>query len=155
MVGLLRQRSRPYLFSNTLAPSMAAASIAVFDLLSSSHALRDKLQDNTDYFRKQMAAAGFDIRPGNHPIVVSGKTLCGTCMHACTLWWVKGGWRASDLSWLTELRCAPFVDNYSRSTTVKSWLQPCLGGCISLPILIVWERLLLSARIHLLEHHAV
>lgn len=71
VVGLLRQKARPYLFSNTLAPCVAAASITVFDLLSSSHALRDKLQDNTDYFREHMAAAGFDIRPGNHPIVVS------------------------------------------------------------------------------------
>jgi hypothetical protein len=71
VVGLLRQKARPYLFSNTLAPCVAAASITVFDLLSSSHALRDKLQENTDYFREHMAAAGFDIRPGNHPIVVS------------------------------------------------------------------------------------
>lgn len=71
VVGLLRQKARPYLFSNTLAPCVAAASITVFDLLSASHELRDKLQDNTDYFRQQMAAAGFDIRPGNHPIVVS------------------------------------------------------------------------------------
>jgi glycine C-acetyltransferase len=69
VVGLLRQRSRPYLFSNTLAPCVAAASIAVFDMLSSSHALRDKLQDNTDYFRRHMTAAGFDIKPGSHPIV--------------------------------------------------------------------------------------
>jgi glycine C-acetyltransferase len=71
VIGLLRQKARPYLFSNTLAPCVAAASITVFDLLSRSHELRDKLQDNTDYFRQQMAAAGFDIRPGSHPIVVS------------------------------------------------------------------------------------
>eukprot|EP00775_Hariotina_reticulata_P010511 gene10511-10670_t len=70
VVGLLRQKSRPYLFSNTLAPAVAAASIRVFDLLTESHQLRDKLQDNTDYFRREMAAAGFSIRPGNHPIVV-------------------------------------------------------------------------------------
>eukprot|EP00879_Flechtneria_rotunda_P003069 GHRR01003289.1.p1 GENE.GHRR01003289.1~~GHRR01003289.1.p1 ORF type:complete len:327 (+),score=137.90 GHRR01003289.1:916-1896(+) len=69
VVALLRQRSRPYLFSNTLAPVVAAASIKVFDLLSSSSSLRDKLQKNTDYFREQMTAAGFSIRPGNHPIV--------------------------------------------------------------------------------------
>lgn len=69
VVGLLRQKARPYLFSNTLAPAVAAASITVFDLLSASHELRDKLQANTDYFRQHMAAAGFDIRPGNHPIV--------------------------------------------------------------------------------------
>jgi 7-keto-8-aminopelargonate synthetase-like enzyme len=71
VIGLLRQKARPYLFSNTLAPCVAAASITVFDLLSKSHELRDKLQDNTDYFRQQMAAAGFDIRQGSHPIVVS------------------------------------------------------------------------------------
>lgn len=70
VIALLRQRSRPYLFSNTLAPSVAAASIAVFDLLASSHALRDQLADNTAYFRAAMTDAGFDIRPGNHPIVV-------------------------------------------------------------------------------------
>jgi 7-keto-8-aminopelargonate synthetase-like enzyme len=73
VVGLLRQKARPYLFSNTLAPAVAAASITVFDLLSASHELRDKLQDNTDYFRQHMAAAGFDIRPGNHPIVVRSQ----------------------------------------------------------------------------------
>jgi 7-keto-8-aminopelargonate synthetase-like enzyme len=71
VVGLLRQKSRPYLFSNTLAPAVAAASITVFDLLTQSHELRDKLQHNTDYFRREMGAAGFSIRPGNHPIVVS------------------------------------------------------------------------------------
>lgn len=70
VVGLLRQRARPYLFSNTLAPTVAAASITVFDILSRSSALRDKLQANTDYFRQQMTAAGFNIRAGNHPIVV-------------------------------------------------------------------------------------
>eukprot|EP00882_Tetradesmus_deserticola_P013609 GHRQ01014448.1.p1 GENE.GHRQ01014448.1~~GHRQ01014448.1.p1 ORF type:complete len:417 (+),score=147.82 GHRQ01014448.1:175-1425(+) len=69
VITLLRQRSRPYLFSNSLAPCMVAASIAVFDLLSSSSTLRDSLQENTDYFRRQMAAAGFSIRPGSHPIV--------------------------------------------------------------------------------------
>lgn len=69
VVALLRQKARPYLFSNTLAPAVAAASITVFDLLSASHELRDKLQENTDYFRQHMAAAGFNIRPGNHPIV--------------------------------------------------------------------------------------
>ncbi|WIA28588.1 hypothetical protein OEZ86_011128 [Tetradesmus obliquus] len=69
VIALLRQRARPYLFSNSLAPSAVAASIAVFDLLSSSSALRDKLQENADYFRRQMAAAGFSIRPGSHPIV--------------------------------------------------------------------------------------
>lgn len=84
VVGLLRQRSRPYLFSNTLAPSVAAAGIAVFDMLSSSHALRDKLQENTDYFRRQLTAAGFDIKPGNHPIVVGdhfGMPIQSDIMH--------------------------------------------------------------------------
>ena len=69
VVALLRQRSRPYLFSNTLAPPIVAAAIKVFDLLSASTALRDKLEENTGYFREKMTAAGFDIRPGVHPIV--------------------------------------------------------------------------------------
>ena len=69
VVELLRQRSRPYLFSNTLAPSIAGASIAVLDLLESSTALRDKLAANTAYFRSAIAAAGFDIKPGEHAIV--------------------------------------------------------------------------------------
>lgn len=69
IVELLRQRSRPYLFSNTLAPSIVGASIEVFDMLSETTALRDKLEHNTKYFREQMTAAGFDIRPGEHPIV--------------------------------------------------------------------------------------
>ena len=69
IVDMLRQRSRPYLFSNTLAPSIVGASIKVLDLLSSSTALRDKLEANTKYFRSAMTAAGFDIVPGDHPIV--------------------------------------------------------------------------------------
>jgi glycine C-acetyltransferase len=69
VVTLLRQRSRPYLFSNTVAPPIVAAAIRVFDLLTASTDLRDKLESNTDYFRNQMTAAGFDIRPGVHPIV--------------------------------------------------------------------------------------
>jgi glycine C-acetyltransferase len=69
IIELLRQRSRPYLFSNTLAPSIAGASIAVLDLLSESTELRDKLEDNTKYFRAKMTEAGFDIKPGEHPIV--------------------------------------------------------------------------------------
>ncbi|MCM4166013.1 MULTISPECIES: glycine C-acetyltransferase [unclassified Arenibacter] len=69
IVEMLRQRSRPYLFSNTLAPSIVGASIKVLDLLSSSTALRDKLEANTTYFRSAMTAAGFDIVPGDHPIV--------------------------------------------------------------------------------------
>ena len=69
IVEILRQRSRPYLFSNTLAPSIVGASIAVLDILSSSTALRDKLETNTAYFRKEMTEAGFDILPGEHPIV--------------------------------------------------------------------------------------
>ena len=68
IIDMLRQRSRPYLFSNTLAPSVVGASIAVLDLLSGTTALRDKLEDNTKYFREQMTAAGFDIKPGSHPI---------------------------------------------------------------------------------------
>ncbi len=69
IIELLRQRSRPYLFSNTLAPSITGASIAVIDLLSSTTELRDKLEWNTRYFREKMTAAGFDIKPGEHPIV--------------------------------------------------------------------------------------
>lgn len=69
IVDILRQRSRPYLFSNTLAPAIVGASIKVLDLLSSSTELRDKLEDNTTFFRKEMTAAGFDILPGVHPIV--------------------------------------------------------------------------------------
>jgi glycine C-acetyltransferase len=69
IIELLRQRSRPYLFSNTLAPSITAASIEVMDLLSSTTELRDRLEQNTKYFREQMTKAGFDIRPGDHPIV--------------------------------------------------------------------------------------
>lgn len=69
IVDLLRQRSRPYLFSNTVAPSIVGASIKVLEILSQSTALRDKLEDNTRYFREKMTAAGFDIIPGEHPIV--------------------------------------------------------------------------------------
>jgi glycine C-acetyltransferase len=69
VVELLRQRSRPYLFSNTLMPAIAGASIAVLDLLEASTALRDKLEDNTRYFRRAITDAGFDIKPGEHPIV--------------------------------------------------------------------------------------
>ncbi len=69
IVEMLRQRSRPYLFSNSLAPSIVGASIAVLDMLSQTTTLRDKLWDNTQYFRQQISAAGFDIKPGQHPIV--------------------------------------------------------------------------------------
>ncbi|MGB1217326.1 MAG: glycine C-acetyltransferase, partial [Saprospiraceae bacterium] len=69
IVDMLRQKSRPYLFSNTVAPSIVGASIKVLDVLSKSTALRDKLEENTTYFRKEMTAAGFDIVPGVHPIV--------------------------------------------------------------------------------------
>lgn len=69
IIEMLRQRSRPYLFSNTLAPSIVGASIAVFDMLSETTDLRDKLESNTNYFREKMTEAGFDITPGIHPIV--------------------------------------------------------------------------------------
>ncbi|GIV33236.1 MAG: 2-amino-3-ketobutyrate coenzyme A ligase [Chitinophagales bacterium] len=69
IVEILRQRSRPYLFSNTLAPAIVGASIAVIDMLSETTALRDKLEKNTKYFREKMTAAGFDIKSGDHPIV--------------------------------------------------------------------------------------
>lgn len=69
IIDMLRQRSRPYLFSNSLAPSIVGASIAVLDMLSHTTALRDKLWNNTQYFRKLITEAGFDIKPGEHPIV--------------------------------------------------------------------------------------
>ena len=69
IIEMLRQRSRPYLFSNSLAPSITGASIAVLDMLSETTELRDKLEYNTKYFRSKMKEAGFDIRPGEHPIV--------------------------------------------------------------------------------------
>jgi glycine C-acetyltransferase len=69
IIEMLRQRSRPYLFSNSLAPSIIGASIKVFDLLSSTTELRDKLEENTLYFKERIKAAGFDIKPGDSPIV--------------------------------------------------------------------------------------
>jgi glycine C-acetyltransferase len=69
IIEMLRQRSRPYLFSNTVAPSIVGASIAVLNMLSSTTELRDKLEYNTKYFRTKMTEAGFDIKPGEHPIV--------------------------------------------------------------------------------------
>ena len=69
IIDMLRQKSRPYLFSNTLAPSITGASIAVLNMLSETTALRDKLENNTVYFRTKMTEAGFDIKPGEHPIV--------------------------------------------------------------------------------------
>jgi glycine C-acetyltransferase len=69
IIEMLRQRSRPYLFSNTLAPNIVGASIAVFDMLTETTELRDKLERNTKYFRTKMTEAGFDIKPGEHPIV--------------------------------------------------------------------------------------
>lgn len=68
IIEMLRQRSRPYLFSNTVAPSIVGASIAVFDMLSETTELRDKLEANTAFFRSEMTKAGFDIKPGVHPI---------------------------------------------------------------------------------------
>lgn len=69
IIDMLRQRSRPYLFSNTVAPSIVGGSIAALDMLSETTALRDKLEWNTKYFRSKMTTAGFDIKPGDHPIV--------------------------------------------------------------------------------------
>jgi glycine C-acetyltransferase len=69
VIDMLRQKSRPYLFSNTLAPSIVGGSIAVLNMLTETIALRDKLEHNTKYFRKKMTEAGFDIKPGDHPIV--------------------------------------------------------------------------------------
>ena len=69
IIDMLRQRSRPYLFSNSLAPSICAATLKVLEMLSASTAYRDQLEDNTHYFRKGMQAAGFDVDDGDHPIV--------------------------------------------------------------------------------------
>jgi glycine C-acetyltransferase len=69
IIEMLRQRSRPYLFSNTVAPTIVAASIAVLDLLGKSTELRDRLMDNTQYFRERLGKLGFTIKPGTHPIV--------------------------------------------------------------------------------------
>ncbi len=69
IIELLRQRSRPYLFSNTLAPAIVAAGIKVFEMLSTTTELRDRLEKNTMYFRKKMTVAGFDLKQGDHPIV--------------------------------------------------------------------------------------
>jgi glycine C-acetyltransferase len=69
IIDMLRQKSRPYLFSNTVAPSIVGASIAVLDMLTEKTELRDKLEYNTSYFRTKMTEAGFDIKPGDHPIV--------------------------------------------------------------------------------------
>jgi glycine C-acetyltransferase len=69
IIDMLRQKSRPYLFSNTLAPSIVGASIAVLDMLTETTELRDRLEYNTKYFRSKMSEAGFDIKPGDHPIV--------------------------------------------------------------------------------------
>jgi len=69
IIALLRQRSRPYLFSNTVAPAIVAAGLKVFDMLSATTELRDKLEENTKYFRNRITEAGFDIKSGDHPIV--------------------------------------------------------------------------------------
>jgi glycine C-acetyltransferase len=69
IIELLRQRSRPYLFSNTLPPAVVGAGIAVFEMLSGTTELRDRLESNTRFFREGMTSAGFDIKPGFHPIV--------------------------------------------------------------------------------------
>ncbi|MEM1009497.1 MAG: aminotransferase class I/II-fold pyridoxal phosphate-dependent enzyme, partial [Myxococcota bacterium] len=69
IIDLLRQRSRPYLFSNTIAPPLVGAAIKVFERLSASTQLRDTLEQNTQHFRKSMTQAGFSIQPGGHPIV--------------------------------------------------------------------------------------
>jgi glycine C-acetyltransferase len=79
IIDMLRQRSRPYLFSNTLAPSIVGASIEVFNMLSETTELRDKLESNTKYFREKMTTAGFDIKPGVHRNVIRCKTITRIC----------------------------------------------------------------------------
>ena len=92
IVDLLRQRSRPYLFSNTVAPCIVAASLRGLELLTSSDGLREKLWANTRRFREKMAAKGFDIRPGSHPIVpiMLGDAVLAQIMAARLL--EKGGY---------------------------------------------------------------
>lgn len=87
VVALLRQRSRPYLFSNTLAPCIVGAAIAAFDLLAEAGDLRERLMANTAYFREQMTAAGFNVRPGRHPIapVMLGDAALATRFAAALL----------------------------------------------------------------------
>jgi glycine C-acetyltransferase len=82
IVGWLRQRSRPYLFSNSVAPTIAAASIAVFDLLERDSSLRERLHENAAYFRNKMTERGFDLKPGEHPIipVMLGDAKLATAM---------------------------------------------------------------------------
>lgn len=82
VIDVLRNKARPYLFSNSITPSVAAASIAVYDKLSASTALRDQLEKNTAYFREAMTSAGFDIVPGSHPIcpVMLGDARLATLM---------------------------------------------------------------------------
>ena len=82
VVGWLRQRSRPYLFSNSVAPAIAATSIAVLDLLENDASLRTKLFENAGYFREQMNGLGFDLKPGEHPIipVMLGDAMLATSM---------------------------------------------------------------------------
>ena len=82
IVGWLRQRSRPYLFSNSVAPTIAAASITVFDLLERDSSLRERLHENAAYFRNKMTARGFDLKPGEHPIipVMLGDARLATAM---------------------------------------------------------------------------
>jgi glycine C-acetyltransferase len=79
IIDLLRQRSRPYLFSNTMAPVIAAAALKALELLEASTALRDQLEANTRYFREGISALGFNIRPGEHPIV---PIMLGDARHA-------------------------------------------------------------------------
>src|SRR5262249_54992532 len=80
IVELLRQRSRPYLFSNTLAPSIARASLKILEMLTRSTELRDKLESNTKYFREEMTRRGFSILPGTHPIcpIMLGEAALAT-----------------------------------------------------------------------------
>jgi glycine C-acetyltransferase len=86
-VDLLRQRSRPYLFSNSLAPAIVGASLKVLDLVTQTKALRERLFENTRFFREEMSAAGFNILPGEHPIVpvMLGNASVASKMAECLL----------------------------------------------------------------------
>jgi len=105
IIELLRQRSRPYLFSNTLAPSIAGASLKVLELLTESTALQDRLAANTKFFRDEMATLGFNILPGTHPIapiLLGDAALARRWRRPC--WPGESMWWASASPWYPKGR---------------------------------------------------
>jgi glycine C-acetyltransferase len=126
IIELLRQRSRPYLFSNSLAPAIVGASIKVFDVLSASTELRDKLAANTTYFKERIIAAGFDIKPGDSPIVpimlydaalsqqfadmlFTLRALIACRLGTSSIWRRQRAWHASHHTSIIGLRCVCFT----------------------------------------------